>query len=106
MYERVRRLLDSDEDVSNPIARLIDRDNEARVLNPGRYAFPRREGFLLSLLAHSDECRGVTVLGAAYPLRDAVLTNTFPLGVSNEFAADEIEVTFASGRLISLYSRD
>lgn len=51
----------------------------------------------LSVFALSDACRGVSVRGAKWSLEGATLTNAFPLGVSNEFAADEAEIAVEEG---------
>lgn len=37
-----------------------------------------------SVFALSEVCRGVTITGAKYPLSNAELKNSFPLGLSNE----------------------
>ena len=37
-----------------------------------------------SLFALSEVCKGVTITGAKYPLENAELKNSFPLGLSNE----------------------
>lgn len=42
---------------------------------------------VFSLLSLSDTSRGVFIEGGAYPLSDATLHNTVPLGVSNRFGA-------------------
>ena len=44
---------------------------------------PRPGGTLVSVFCHGDRAEGVTLTGLAYPLSDAVLTDDFPLGVSN-----------------------
>lgn len=46
---------------------------------------PCHEDFVLSVFSHSNCCKGVTLRNLFYPLEDAELTNTFPLGVSNHF---------------------
>ena len=58
-----------------------------------------KEGDTFSLFAF-DECRGVNVSGAKYPLQDYTLTNTFPLGVSNEFAGGECRISVSEGVLL------
>ncbi len=58
----------------------------------------------ISIFAHSDECRGVTLNGLKYPLENAVLKNTFPLGVSNEFLGKESEITVENGTAIIIYN--
>ncbi len=57
----------------------------------------------VSVFAHSDECRGVTLKGLKYPLENAVLKNTFSLGVSNEFLSTESEITVKKGTAIIIY---
>ena len=59
---------------------------------------PRFEGYL-SLFA-LDEAAQVSEAGVKYPLDRHMLTNTFPLGVSNEIIADTAEITVHSGLCI------
>ena len=58
------------------------------------------------MLAYSPEVRDVTLTGAKWTLDRATLTYRYPLGCSNEFAADTATVTFREGLLIVLYSTD
>lgn len=51
----------------------------------GEITIPYREGFTLSVFSHTDRCKGVCLRDLYYPLEDAELVNTFPLGVSNHF---------------------
>lgn len=56
---------------------------------------------IFSLFALDREIRGVTLEGLAFPLKDGVLTNDFPLGVSNQFLPDQrASVTVAEGRAL------
>jgi thiamine pyrophosphokinase len=54
----------------------------------------------ISVFSHSDVSYGVTLSGLRYPLLDAEITNTFPIGVSNQFAGDEAKITVENGTLI------
>ena len=80
-------------------------DTEICTLRNGSMTLPRREGFSLSLFAAEDRCRGVCVSGVKYPLTDAELTCSFPLGVSNEWAAPAAEVSVEEGTLLIVQSR-
>lgn len=60
----------------------------------------------LSILALSDRCVGVTVRGAVYSLNDGELVNAFPLGVSNEYAGDEVEIAVREGTLLIVQTDD
>ena len=62
---------------------------------------PRRPGHL-SVFAMDGVCRGVTIRGAQYEAEEIELTNAFPLGVSNCFAADAAEISVREGALLVL----
>lgn len=73
--------------------RLYGRDTEIYVFGGGALTLPRREGWSLSVFAVTDEARGVSIRGAKYPLDGVTLTNTFPVGTSNEWRGTaEVEV--------------
>lgn len=71
----------------------------------GTLRFEARKQGYLSVFAHSERCTGVTIRGLKYELNDAVLTNSFPLGVSNEFVGTECAVTVGSGTAIVVFDR-
>lgn len=85
---------------------LCDAKNRVTVLAPGHHVIPRIEGRKLSLLAFTPEVRGVTLSGTVWPLYEATLTSRYPLGCSNEWAADEAELTFCEGLLVLAISGD
>ena len=74
-------------------------DTRIFALRDGKLRLPRREGFALSVFAAQDCCR-VSLEGVKYPLNDAEITNTFPIGVSNEWTADEAVITVLEGTLL------
>ena len=53
-----------------------------------------------SVFAMSDNCTGVTINGAKYPLENATLTNTFPLGVSNLSTNETVNISVKEGFLL------
>lgn len=57
----------------------------------------------LSVFSYGEKAEGVTLKGVKYPLENATLTDTFPLGVSNEFIGQEAEITVDNGRLLVVY---
>ena len=57
----------------------------------------------VSVLSLTDESHGVTVRGLKYTLSDAILTNDYPLGVSNEGTGQEAEITVKNGALYVLW---
>ena len=85
---------------------MMDKHNRVTALEPGEVRIPRAEDFKLSVLAYAGPCEGVTLENVKYPLRDAVLTLDFPLGISNEFAGPEAVIRFTAGCLLVFLSRD
>lgn len=60
----------------------------------------------VSVFALSERAVGVSLTGLKYPLRDAVLTNDFPLGVSNEAKEERATVSVREGALYLLWQGD
>ena len=85
--------------------RIVSEDTEVLLLQDGTLSLPRREGFALSVFAFSERCRGVSLHGTKYTLTDAELENSFPLGVSNEWAEDAATVSITGGTLLIVLSK-
>ena len=60
---------------------------------------PRTPG-KLSLFALDGVCEGIRSRGVKYPLDGAALTPLFPLGMGNDFTADEAEISVEKGTLL------
>lgn len=86
-------------------AALQTEDTEVYALLGESRSFPRREGWSLSVFAADGPCRGVSLSGTRYPLREAELLPSFPLGVSNQWAAEEAAVSVREGVLLVILSR-
>ena len=75
-------------------------DDELRVLHgPVTRRLENPVGTTFSILAMHGPCRGVTVEGARWPLRDHDLAPLVGLGVSNVVASSPLSVTVAAGIL-------
>ena len=83
---------------------IIDTDNLLYFFTDGALTLPPREGWSLSLLSLTDRCENVSVTGVKYPLRDATLTNGFPIGVSNEWRG-EAQISVGGGVLLVVMSK-
>lgn len=66
---------------------LIGKNVFVTVLEGEKLLIPDGYEGTFSLFALDPKVKGVTIEGMKYPLSDAVLTSTFPLGVSNEVSA-------------------
>ena len=67
--------------------------------------FPPYDSGYVSVFAHSERAEGVWLKGLKYELQDAVLSNDYPLGVSNEFAGKKSSVFVRKGTLILVFPR-
>ena len=55
-----------------------------------------------SVFAVTESAKGVCISGAEYPLENATLVNSYPLGVRNEFKDDKAQISLKSGKLLVL----
>ena len=84
---------------------LLSEDTEIRTLAGGALRIPRREDRSLSVFALDGPCRGVCITGAKYPLANAELLPSFPLGVSNTWAGEEAVISVEEGILLIVLSK-
>jgi len=57
------------------------------------------EGYL-SVFCMGDRAEGVTIRGMKYELENAELTNSFPVGISNEFIGEAAQIEVRKGTLL------
>ena len=87
-------------------AAVTGRGEELYAVKDGSLRLAKKENCYLSVFSFSDVCGGVTIKGAKYELCDSKLTNTFPIGVSNEWAKVEAEISVKNGTLIVIVSEN
>lgn len=85
--------------------RIMAQDNVCYALHDSAMTLDRVPGYSVSLLAHSQCCVGVNATGLKYPVEDLTLENTFPLGVSNAFAAEQATIRVKEGTLLVILSK-
>ena len=68
----------------------------------GRVVIHDSETMLYSV---TDTCEDVCITGGKYALNHAVVTNTFPIGMSNQWAAEEAEISVGKGILMVMSAR-
>ena len=67
-------------------------------------AFKVSNSRYLSVFSASDISEGVSESGVKYLLDNVTLSRSFPLGVSNEFAADKAVISVKKGTLLIIVS--
>ena len=74
------------------------------LLSNGETEIPPMPGYSLSVLALTDEVQNVCISGVKYPLHGKTVTNTFPVGVSNEWEGTA-KISCADGILLILHAK-
>lgn len=82
---------------------LFDKDVIITSINNDSIAFSERAEGTISIFSHSETSTGIYLKGLKYPLSNATLYNTNPLGVSNEFIGVTATVKVECGTLIVIY---
>lgn len=78
----------------------------ARMQGPGVKVYNLKDGYYFSLFSYTDECSGITATGFKYPIKNAVLKNSFPLGISNQFTGKSGVISLEKGVLLVIFSKD
>ena len=93
---------------SNAVGTLYEDTYAVRVITDGTISFGKElpeniPGNLCSVFSLSDISVNVTIQGLKYELSDANLTNSFPLGVSNEFTGKKAHINVKKGTIAVLW---
>ncbi len=89
-----------------PHLAFVDGQNYVFMIAPGTISVPKNIYRFLGIISFGDSAAGVTLRGVKYPLTDHYLTNTTTLGVSNEITGENATITFTSGKLLIVLSKD
>ena len=87
------------------LARLFSEKDEIIVIKDRSITIPKKEGWSLSVFSLCDESRGVTEEGTRWLLNGAIMQQSAPYGLSNEWTADKAEVSVEEGTLIIILSK-
>lgn len=68
---------------------IMSHDSLLTVIRDEEIHFHRGMEGRMSLFCLGEHASGVSISGMKYPLQNATLTNDFPIGISNEFLAQE-----------------
>ncbi|MDI3534874.1 MAG: thiamine pyrophosphokinae [Thermosediminibacterales bacterium] len=85
--------------------RMLNEKNDVYIITD-KVSLNGKKGDLVSLLALTPEVTGVTTKGLYYPLEKASLTIGFPVGISNVFVEEKVEINVEKGLLLVIMSKD
>lgn len=86
-------------------AEIADGDRIITAITNGKISFDASKKGYISVFSHTDKCEGVTVNGLKYCLDNETLTNSFALGVSNEFIGEESKIIIGNGTAIIIFNK-
>ena len=84
---------------------LIGNTYLATVIKNGKLQFDADAQGIFSVFCLGTDAQGVTIQGAKYTLENGTLSAGFPLGVSNHFTGEPVQITVENGSLLVLYDR-
>jgi len=86
---------------------IMDEQNRIRLFEDA-FEVSREDAFgtYFSLFALGEDVHGLTLGGAKYPLKNYTLSTKDSCTVSNEFEADKIHISFYSGVVIFMETKD
>lgn len=89
-------------------ARIIDSRNRIRLIGGGETVLKKEEAYgpYFSVFPLGQEIYGFNIEGAKYPLKEHCLTPYDSLCVSNQIEKDEVKISFPSGMVILMETRD
>ncbi len=85
---------------------LVDKNNRLTYLKDSSITLTPLDDFKLSVFSYSDIAENVSIKNVKYEITDYKLTNSFPIGISNEFTNNNAIVSIENGELLIVLSRD
>lgn len=85
---------------------LYDQNVVITAIHNSSILFPAHSKGTISVFSHSEHAHGVYERGLKYPLDNATLKNSYPLGISNEFVGVPSSISVKAGTLIIVFSKN
>lgn len=82
---------------------LVERNSIATVIFGSSISFDTTCTGYVSVFSYSETSRGVSIKGLKYELKNATLTNSFPIGTSNEFIGKSSTISVTDGALMIVF---
>ena len=85
---------------------FVDGDNVIFGISNGKISFSNKANGRISVFSFENTATGVFEKGLLYELNDAILLNSRPLGVSNEFIGKKSTISVENGVLLVYTSKE
>ena len=86
-------------------ASIADGDRIITAVTDSEIRFDSSKKGFISVFSHTDKSEGVFEKGLKYTLENAAISNSFAIGVSNEFIGEESVISVKKGTLIIIYNK-
>jgi len=83
---------------------LIQGNKIITVISNDRFMIKAQDGGYISVFSLTEESIGVSLTGLKYPLNNGKLSNSYPMGISNEFIGEDVSIEVQDGSLMVLWS--
>lgn len=83
---------------------VIDDKNYFTVIENSQITLSGNIDMSVSIFSLTDTCTGVSTAGLYYPLDNAVLKSTYPVGLSNKFTGCSASIEVKKGKLLIVMS--
>lgn len=84
---------------------LYDHDTVITMIRDDKIEFDETYRGYISVLSYSEIAVNVTIQGLKYEIETATLTNSFPIGTSNEFTGKPSSISVKNGTLLITYEQ-
>ena len=84
---------------------LVGNTTLVTVIQKEQLRFSPAENGMLSVFSMGSRAEGVNIQGLQYPLKNGCLTCGFPLGVSNCFLGNPVNISVREGSLLIIWER-
>lgn len=89
---------------NNAVGYIMDGGGMILVIENESVSFRREMEGYLSVFSLGKEAKGVTIKGMKYELDDYIMSNDYPIGISNEFCGETAEISVKEGQLAIIVS--
>lgn len=87
----------------NACGKIITETEELFIIKNSTVKIQKKEGYVLSVFSYTNTAKGVSEKGVKYPLDNVVVTQNFPIGISNEITENFAEITVKDGKLLIIH---
>lgn len=87
----------------NACGKIITETEELFIIKNSTVKIEKKEGYVLSVFSYTNTANGVSEKGVKYPLDNVVVTQNFPIGISNEITDNFAEITVKDGKLLIIH---